>query len=60
MRSDYTTMPKHDQKAPKYGFADIFKKAVLGCSDGCGNGCNCCCNEITIVSKETQENDDTN
>ena len=51
-------MPEKDQKPTKYGFAEILKKAVMGCGDGCGEGCGGCCNEIKIVPKETEEKEE--
>ncbi|MDE4908243.1 hypothetical protein L0665_06425 [Methanogenium marinum] len=51
-------MPEKDQKSKKYGFAEILKKAVLGCGGECGEGCGGCCNEIKIVPKETKETEE--
>jgi len=51
-------MPEKDQKPTKYGFAEILKKAVMGCGGECGEGCGCCSGEIKIVPKETEEKEE--
>lgn len=52
-------MPEKDKKPTKYGFAEILKKAVLGCSGDCSEGCSCCSGDIKIVRKDTTETEET-
>ena len=51
-------MSEKNRKPRKYKFAEILKKAVLGCGGECGDGCACCSGEIKIAPKETKEEDE--
>ena len=51
-------MTEKNQKPTKYGFADILKKAMLGCAGECGDGCSCCSGDIRAEPKNDAEKEE--